>query len=90
MSVNVHAHTYRLKNAEKKRQVQYTCLKNNDNILTITISKSTSLLRKENLNYFLLKSFIFITLPFLFTDFGFFSELLAFTGGLTPVTTPEI
>ena len=90
MSVNVHAHTYKSKNSEKKRQVPYICPKNNDNMLTITISKSTSLLRKEKLNYFLLKSLIFITLPFLFTDFGFFSELLAFTGGLTPVTTPEI
>ena len=90
MSVNVHAHTYRYKNAEKKKTGTIYLSENNDNTLTITISKSTSLLRKENLNYFFLKSLIFITLPFLFTDFGFFSELLAFTGGLTPVTTPEI
>ena len=85
----MHTHIDR-KMQKKKRQVQDTCQKNNDSSLTITISKSTSLLRKEKLNYFLLKSLIFITLPFLFTDVGSFSEFLAFTGGLTPVTTPEI
>ena len=86
----MYMHTHIDRKMKKKRQVQDTCTKNNDDMLTITISKSTSLLRKEKLNYFLLKSLIFITLPFLFTDFGFFSELLAFTVGLTPVTTPEI
>ena len=86
----MYMHTHIDRKMQKKKTGTVYLSENNGNMLTITISKSTSLLRKENLNYFLLKSLIFITLPFLFTDFGFFSELLAFTGGLTPVTTPEI